>query len=67
MFNVELVKKQKNIFFFLLDDAICKDFLQIMDLNTRWVFFKNCSEIIKPIEILSESNDILVNTMNLKQ
>lgn len=52
---------KKNIFLlFPVVDPICRDFLQIVDVENRILLYKNCTEVVKPLEILSESNELQV-------
>ncbi|XP_055298698.1 uncharacterized protein LOC129566635 isoform X2 [Sitodiplosis mosellana] len=41
-------------------DPVCKDYLQIVDVENRIMLYKNCTEIVKPLEILSESNELQI-------
>lgn len=50
----------KYLFYSCVDDSICKDYLQIVDVNDKILLFKNCTEVVKPLEILSESSELQV-------
>lgn len=47
-----------------IDDPICKDFIQIRDMSSEQVLFSGCTEYTKPIEVLSQSNELQVSTMS---
>lgn len=44
-----------------LDDDICKDYLEVVDLELNRVLFSSCKESKKPIEIISSSNQLEVS------
>lgn len=64
-FNLNINLNKKTLFF-PKDDAVCKDFLQIVDVGSKILLYQNCSELIKPLEILSESNELQVSLTTLK-
>ena len=45
---------------FSLDDTICKDYLQVIDLEFGRVMFNSCSEYSKPMQMFSDSNNLEV-------
>lgn len=47
-------------FFLFSDDPICKDYLLVFDSGSKKVLFQNCTEVIEPMEILSDTNEIKV-------
>lgn len=49
------------LIFFLADDPICRDYLQIIDVGSKIQLFHNCTEHESPIEILSDSDEVLVS------
>lgn len=56
-----IIIKIKLNFGVLSDDPVCKDYLQIIDVGSRIMLYQNCSEIERPMEILSHSNEINVS------
>ncbi|KAJ6633172.1 CUB and sushi domain-containing protein 1 [Pseudolycoriella hygida] len=42
-------------------DFICKDFIQIFDLEIGRMLFNSCSEHARPIQVLSDSNHISIS------
>lgn len=42
------------------DDPVCKDYLQIIDVGSKIILYQNCTEVEKPLEILSDSNEVHV-------
>lgn len=44
-----------------LDDDICKDYLEVVDLELNRVLFSSCKESKKPIEVISISNQLEVS------
>lgn len=51
---------EKTIICLFKDDAVCKDYLDIIDVGTKSVLYRNCSEIAVPTQILSLSNELQV-------
>lgn len=45
---------------FISDDVVCKDLVQVYDLEIGQILFNSCSEHARPIQVLSDSNHILV-------
>lgn len=48
-----------------LDDDICKDYLEVVDLELNRVLFSSCKESKKPIEVISLSNQLEVSVIVL--
>ncbi|KAG4073530.1 hypothetical protein HA402_000754 [Bradysia odoriphaga] len=42
-------------------DFMCKDFIQIFDLEIGRTLFNSCSEYARPIQVLSDSNHIMIS------
>ncbi|XP_031624610.1 uncharacterized protein LOC116341594 isoform X2 [Contarinia nasturtii] len=41
-------------------DPVCKDYLQIVDVDNKMLLYRNCTEVVKPMEILSESSEVQI-------
>lgn len=50
-----------------LDDDICKDYLEVVDLELNRVLFSSCKESKKPIEVISISNQLEVSDIVLER
>lgn len=49
-----------SFFVLYLVDPVCRDYLLVFDAGSKKVLYKNCTEIIEPLEILSDTNELKV-------
>lgn len=62
LFSLSFVHTNTN-----LDDDICKDYLEVVDLELNRVLFSSCKESKKPIEVISLSNQLEVSDIVLEK
>lgn len=58
--SIETVYDSFFSFSLFADDPICKDYLQIIDVGSKIILYQNCTAVEKPLEILSDSNEVHV-------
>lgn len=52
--------------YFVLDDPICRDYIQIVDPTIGRLLFNSCSEYSRPLKIVSDTNEleVILNSCN---
>lgn len=57
---MRFVANPRDFSYVFLVDPVCRDYLVVFDSGSRKVLYKNCTEIIEPFEILSDTNELKV-------